>query len=63
MSENVGSSTSCNPKGLHRDNFTFIFTESMQLVQCYNVVAVAVGIGIYFQLFTVHHAVHLMMAK
>jgi hypothetical protein len=29
MSENVGASTSCNPKGLHglyRDNFTFTFT-------------------------------------
>jgi hypothetical protein len=25
MSENVGASTSRNPKGLHRDNFTFTF--------------------------------------
>jgi hypothetical protein len=38
MSENVGASTSHNPKGLHglyRDSFTFTFTDTQLLCNCF----------------------------
>jgi hypothetical protein len=45
MSENVGASTSCNPKGLHglyMDNFTlpYSFLTSFESVVCYNILVV-----------------------
>jgi hypothetical protein len=36
MSENVGASTSRNPKGLHRDNFTFTYDYNFKIAKYIN---------------------------